>query len=824
MKKFIFQTIGCLTFLIFLADVVSGQKTVSRQSSAYISQLNESALPVSSENKESDELFHQEKDPSAGTWLPVVNPTVSGSDLIAAPVDVFLKELAGSFRPIVCFYNESKLLASLPFKSGEVKNNSGKWSCNVQTTKITDKDGKVLDIKLVFKLTEGVAQSAGVAAAFDFKNWRSDNYVMIPASVYNGNRNKIEKRGYCTGFDKEDFYNKDIPQITTELPQLSPEPGLTSKIEVSTCNATTPSICFFDRQNKRGFIILAEQGIIKNGQILDNGLIVEENKDRSQATFVISAPGVRERKPEFIGFGASPDRGIDWKANDEVVMHLRVYSFGTPDIPGLLEKFMTVRKVVTGQNHPRNIVPSSEVIKIMTRQIDKRWVEKPDFKYYCPENSEKICIGWIGGLMNTFPMIVLNDEMHRNRAAKTFNFAIPAIAGKSGYFLAAMNPDGKASGRDWFPDQPIVLTRQNADALFWMVKQFIVLKAQGKASIISPEWENSVNRLAQAFLKTWEKYGQWGNYINHENGAIAVYNTTSGATAIGGMALASKWFNNAEYMKIAKEAARYYYQNDFVQKGFTYGACSDILQNADSETAAGLMTSLMVLYENTGEKEWLEMSRNLANLAATWVVSYDYELPKETELARLDAKLAGVVWASTQNKHGAPGFCTSSGDPLFKIYRETGDYRYAELMRDIVHAHAEGIKPSGKITERLTYCDADSRGSRGGDEFDSTGWCELNGILMAMELPGIYLRTDKDDFVVFDHVESKIVKRDANGVTITITGTTKYDASISILAENARQVSQPLGCTAFLVWPKVEVKSGETKTFRIALDGKIQNL
>jgi hypothetical protein len=343
MKKTFPPAIVYLAFLIFLADQVSGQKTELKQSSAYLSQIEESALPVSSEDKETDEQFLQVKDPSAVTWLPAVQTTLSGSDLITAPVDVFLKELAGSFRPIVCFYNESKLLASLPFKSGEVKSNSGTWSCKVQTTKISDKDGKVLDIKLVFKLTEGVAQSSGVAAAFDFNNWRSDNYVMIPASVYNGNRNKIEKRGYCTGFDKEDFYNKDIPQITTELPQLSPEPGLTSKIEVSTCNATTPSICFFDRQNKRGFIILAEQGIRKNGLILDNGLIVEENKDRSQATLVISAPGVRERKPEFIGFGASPDRGIDWKANDEVVMHLRVYSFGTPDIPGLLEKFMTVR-------------------------------------------------------------------------------------------------------------------------------------------------------------------------------------------------------------------------------------------------------------------------------------------------------------------------------------------------------------------------------------------------------------------------------------------------------------------------------------------------
>lgn len=83
------------------------------------------------------------------------------------------------------------------------------------------------------------------------------------------------------------------------------------------------------------------------------------------------------------------------------------------------------------------------------------------------------------------------------------------------------------------------------------------------------------------------------------------------------------------------------------------------------------------------------------------MVSFPYRLPSDTPLARLGANLMGAVWASTQNKHGAPGFCTQSGDVLFKLYRITGDELYAELLRDVIHAHAEGIQPNGKITERL---------------------------------------------------------------------------------------------------------------------------
>jgi hypothetical protein len=242
------------------------------------------------------------------------------------------------------------------------------------------------------------------------------------------------------------------------------------------------------------------------------------------------------------------------------------------------------------------------------------------------------------------------------------------------------------------------------------------------------------------------------------------------------------------------------------------------MQNADSETAAGFMTALMALYESTGDAKWLEKSRNLANLLATWTVSYDYQLPNNTELGGLDAKLAGAVWASTQNKHGAPGICCSSGDSLFKIYRATGDHRYAELMRDIVHAHAEGIRPGGEITERLTYCDADSRGNRtawGG----STGCNELNGLLMAMEIPGIYVQTDRDKMYVFDHVEAEVARRDRTGVTLKIKNPTAYFARVALFAETGKQTNQPLGVTAFLQWPHVDLKPGSEGLFRITPDG-----
>ena len=733
-----------------------------------------------------------------------------------AGIDKLLKPVGGTMRLLECSYDGPMMVNAKEFSEGKLTLPEAEWVSEVNCKPVPgDRNGMEMIVK--FRLRQGFRRSAGIAVAFDFEGWSTDNYVMIPASVYNGNRNRIVDRNYAAGLDRGDLYKKDLPLTTTGLPQLSPDLGKPSKIMVTACNATTPAICFYSKSHQRGFILLAEQGIRTPNGIIDNGLIVSESADRSKATIMVSAPGVRELKPEFVGFSPSPDRGIDWKEGDEITLRFRIFSFETPGIPGLLEKFMSVRKDITGPNQPRNLMPFSEVAKVMAKNIDNRYFDKSPFRFYCPENADWISFGWVGGLMNTYPMLVLGDDLHRERVANTFDFAIPRAQGSVGYFYGALNFDGKCFGREGYDEFPeITLTRKNGDVLYWMIKQFQLLRLQGKKEFIKPEWETNIRRLAQAFSDTWKKYGQWGNFVNINTGEVAVYNTTSGASAVGGMVLASEYFKNPEYLKVAVEAADFYYNRDFVANGMTTGACADILQNADSESAAALMTSLIVLYEFTGDRMWLEKSRNVANLVASWTVSYDYEMPPQTELAVLGAKVAGAYWASTQNKHGAPGLCTSSGDPLFKIFRATGDRRYAELMRDIAHAWAEGVQPDGTISERLTYCDADSRGSRGTGW--KTGWNELNGSLMAMELPGIYLQTDKEVICVFDHVEARVISRTSKEIEIDITNPTKYDAEISIFSETSANALKPMGNLAFLKWPKTKVRAGETLRHQILIN------
>lgn len=85
---------------------------------------------------------------------------------------------------------------------------------------------------------------------------------------------------------------------------------------------------------------------------------------------------------------------------------------------------------------------------------------------------------------------------------------------------------------------------------------------------------------------------------------------------------------------------------------------------------------------------------------------------------------------------------------------------------------------------------------------------------MALEIPGIYVRTDLGQAYVFDHVILKSIKKTNQGITLTLHNPTPFHATVTILAEDANEAACPLGENAFLQWKnKTEIKAGTTTTY-----------
>ncbi|MCF3108194.1 hypothetical protein LL912_05340 [Niabella sp. CC-SYL272] len=742
-------------------------------------------------------------------------------------VDRWLKPLNGHIRISIKKYDGTTLIEEL-VATQEQPELPGEWQVALQAQPVKAIPG-ALDITAVFTLTRGASKATAVNVDMDFIGWSRDNYVLVPASVYNGNRYPSIGNGYNPDYPKEMYYNPQVPLTISNNPRLSVEPGTASLVELQTGNTATPAICFYAPVLQKSFMVLTDQRSASG----NHGLTIAENAAQDQCRFSITAPAIRRQAPGFGDFHPSGDKAPDWKAGDQLSLHFRVYTMHVTGIPDLLTAFMKHRKDITGMNQPRNWLPMSYYTGLATTITSNNFREFPVGSYYLPENSKDFQLGWVSGMMNTYPMLALNNAKERDRVAQELDFVVHKLQGSSGYFYGGITAEGRIRPEKMNPAFPEVqaMVRKNADALLWLLKHLMLLKAQGYGAAIKPEWETAAKKLAAAFARTWKQEGQFGQYIAPATGKIAVYNSTAGAIVPAGLAIASDYFKKPEWLQVAKASAEYYYQRDVVKQGLTGGDCGDISMDANSESAFGFLESLMAVYQYTGDKSWLKKAEVQAALCATWTISYDPVFPAGSQIGKLGSKMAGAVWASIQNKHAAPGICTASGDYLFKLFRATGNSLYADLIRDIQHAQAEAVNIppdhhttnnlAGSSMERIQPSDAEGKGSIGNYINTRNSWTETNGALMAIELPGIYVQPDKKVIRVFDHVEARIVQSDKTGITLAIKNNTRYDASVSVFAENSTKAQKPLSYTAFTGWPKIAVASGAEVVVQVMNNGTI---
>lgn len=224
-------------------------------------------------------------------------------------VDDFLKELKGSFKPVINEYTGTSLKTSQSIEKGTLKINGNDWKCELTTANIKS---EVIDLNVAFQLKSGIAKEIAVAANFDFSQWHTENYVMIPAIIYNGNRYRTIGNGYMPNYPTDMYYNPEVPLTFSNDPQLSPDPTKPSLIDLQTGNMATPAVCFYSPMLKKGFILLTEQ----QTRFGNSGISVRENSDRSIASIQVSAPSVRKLRTGFGDFAPSGDTGADWKSGD----------------------------------------------------------------------------------------------------------------------------------------------------------------------------------------------------------------------------------------------------------------------------------------------------------------------------------------------------------------------------------------------------------------------------------------------------------------------------------------------------------------------------
>ena len=754
------------------------------------------------------------------TWLPEKGISEEATnDSIIAPIDKFIKNLNGQFRPLVCWYSGSSIDSTRTFTNGNLNAGKNQWNCAVKFSGNSDVSGEVMDLTLTFKLAKGTAQSAGVAAAFDFTDWSTDNYILVPAVLYGGNRFRILSVGYPPYIFDEKDKPLDMPVTVTNILHLNPD-GSHAKVEMNTGNVATPMLSFFNPKEKRGFIMLTEQGT----RFGNNGLFVEEDagpkSTEKRMTFVVSAPGVREQRYVMCGRAASGDSGVSWSAGDELFLNFKIYNFQVEDMTAFYEKVSDVRKAISGVNSYTNSTPFSVAADLILKHFDSdKWFENDKTAHYSNRpgdmNPYQFQLGWAGAPNCTFPCLIAETPERLRRVCLTMENMVFSAQGKTGLFYA-INRDGEILGdphgkmKEYYS---ISLTRRSMIILYFGLRTFELMKLRGHANLINPQWEESMRACADGLVKVWKNYGQFGKYIDVDSGEMDINGSTSGCFAGVPLVIASQYFNEPVYLGVAEAAMKMYYERDFL-KGYAGGSSPDILQGPESQSAWEMIGSSMALYDATGKTEWLERAKFAANMFSTWMVSYDYRYPKGSAMERAGTHAAGSIFASSQNNHSTPGTFEFFGDCLLKLFRATGEERYAEMHKDQSHNAIQYVgapynplrHESGYVTERVQLSDWEGDNIGSVDYSDSNmGW-ETQVAINCLSNPGIYLHTDDETLLVMDHVKAQVIKRDKSGVTLNITNPTNYDANISIFAETLADSKKPLGYTAFLQWRKLKLK------------------
>jgi hypothetical protein len=707
-------------------------------------------------------------------------------------------------------FENGRLICELPLPENAEHNASGAvWRTVSKWSPVAGRDG-CFDLCATITLLAGEMPQSSVAVAAAIPHWDREAYVLMPGIVYAGNRFDIFPMDYPPLIREREKFRLDMPTHMTEQPHLNKD-GSNGSINLETGYATTPAMGFCDSAG-RGFLMLTQQRDAWGNL----GLTVEEDNEKRVGKFLVSSPQAREQK---LSWNSGEWRLRDWQAGDSATLKVRFCFFQADKIQTLFDRLAEWRKDLNSARRVHTIPFSAAARLVRDKWNATHWDDDLGFYFgdgNSPSQPNRWQLGWISGLIVTQPLFQQGDDLTRWRVMRDLAFVFEKTPAASGFF------NGSSNGTEFFSDafdQPhphkMSMVRKQGDGLYYALRQLMLFRDLEVQ--IPAAWKRAVRGLADAFVKLFRQNGQVGQFVDVETGELLIGGSTAGGIVPAGLVLAAEYFKEPCYLDLAEKLGSFLVK-EFVAKGLTTGGPGEALAAPDSESSYALLKSLITLYEATGKQTWADAARDMTRQFASWVVSYDYAFPPESPMARIQARSIGSVVANTQNKHSAPGICTHSGDDLFRLWRATGDEFALELIRDIAHGIPQYVSRAdcpvdklspGEMCERVNLSDWEGMNNVGGRIFGSCAWPETAMLLTAAEIPGVYVRTDTGRVVVFDHIEAKYVNGDGPA-KLVLKNPTRYDAEVSVLAEDRSDSEQPLGADLLRTAQVIAVAAGAT--------------
>jgi hypothetical protein len=576
----------------------------------------------------------------------------------------------------------------------------------------------------------------------EFLDWDVSNFVLFPGAVYEGNRFEVRHLAYPPRMPEENARN-DAAIWITDIPRLERGSGQ-SALSLRVGEAAQPMCAIWSRRAQQAWLFHTPPFTLAG----ESAWLLEESDDRKTARLSIRTPGIRPwRYRPLQARAPSSDRARQVAAGQRLSLSVRVGVQECASAEDLFKHvFISTHSSRVGSARPLRRAFDAMADLVELKQWRQNW--SPAHGLFLveplPGGAVPYQCGWIGGMLSAWALIQSSRADIRTLAAQHFRTALTAGMSPCGLFYGRQTALGQ-----WIADYDVrpepswmskwTLIRRQADALWAGLG---IAAEMDRRQAYPPGFahcDEALRKCASVLCDLWERNGQWGQFADQLTGRLVVGNSSGGALVPAALCLAAKRYSERRFAQVALRGAEQLYQA-WTKRGVTCGGPADALMAPDSESAFALVRSFVSVAQFTRADLWWERAEAAAFQAASWVMTYDYPLPVQSEFGRLEMRTAGTVYANAQNKHSAPGICTASSGILASIAEAGGKAGLGDLAWSIAAAIPQFVStaerpirdpsgrrmPPGWINERVATSDWEN--NLGGIFYGSC-WCEISLLL-----------------------------------------------------------------------------------------------
>lgn len=160
-------------------------------------------------------------------------------------------------------------------------------------------------------------------------------------------------------------------------------------------------------------------------------------------------------------------------------------------------------------------------------------------------------------------------------------------------------------------------------------------------------YEDAARRLAGHYLRFFPSGGF--PQISNPRGEVLTAEGCAGAMLMLGFIYAHKYFGDEVYFRRAVSAFDFYYRT-YLSNSIAAGGALDTYC-IDKESAGPILRSALMLYELTGQEQYLAAAKRTAYYLMSWTYYHDVAFPQDSDCARLGVRTTGGTSVSTAHNH-----------------------------------------------------------------------------------------------------------------------------------------------------------------------------